>query len=310
MDVSNLDDDTGANTKKRRIEVRKADHTMPRERYPISSTRLRARYEAISFIVSFAVLSLFLRETSMPQGIHISGATGTFPAYCDWKAKMTSSVHTDAALKRALQLKRNIYVGAGDKHWFGWESHGKKHLDVTRRADFVSNFCPGEVQAFLSEHTFEHIPLDDTKKAFQLFFEFLTPGGHVRTAIPSFPFGHKGSAVDEEYGHVNFLTVEQLVALMEELGYVDVQALEWVDFQAGTVQTKYWNVCEGPIRRSVAFATKNQHFLSANCHILNRTQGTKAPDLNSFLSQNTFSRREVRSSSTIVQGHKPRVSSK
>ena len=287
---------------------------MPRAPRSTSLKRFRPHHalNAVLFLVTLAVFPFVFREfCTASRHLHMSlFETDSFLAYCEWKAKVESSVDTDVALKRALQVKRSIYVGAADKRWFGWESYGKKQLDVTSRADFVSQFCPGEIQAFLSEHTFEHIPLDASKKAFKLFFEFLTPGGHVRIAIPSFPTGHKGSAVDKEYGHVNFLSAKQLVALLEHSGFVDVHALEWVDFEAGTVHTKYWNVCEGPVKRSVPFDERNQQFLSANCHTLNRTRGTKAPDLNSLLSSNVFSVHEVRTRSTIVQGQKPRLSSK
>lgn len=228
----------------------------------------------------------------------------TMNDWCVLKASVISDNSAAAALTAALQAKRNVYVGSAGQKWFGWESFSQEELDVTIRAQFFHHFCPGDVQAFLSEHTFEHIYEADTRRAFSYFYEFLAPGGHLRVAMPSYPPGHRSSPVDAKYGHVNFLSADALVQMMESVGFEKVEKLEWVDHSKGVVHTRYWNVCEGPVRRSVQLDDdRSQTYLFENCRAVNRSEGKMPPGLNSLLATNVIPERLVAKSS-IVQGYK------
>ena len=230
----------------------------------------------------------------------------TIQEFCSWKRTTLNDHGISAELKERLDARRKIYVGSSGKTWFGWESLGVSELDITNSSNFNERFCVGDVQAFLSEHTFEHIEPHKMEIAFSLFYKYLRPGGHVRTAIPIYPGGHQANTVDKKYGHVNFVTADGLVALMENLGFVNVRKLEWVDFAAGTVHSTYWDVCEGPIQRSIAFDARNAEFHVRNCKIINRTTAMESPHLNSFLAENVWPVSDAPPTrSVIVQGHKP-----
>ena len=224
--------------------------------------------------------------------------------YCRWKARVIRRDNVNRAVHLALSLKRRVYIGASTKYAAGWETFNKGELDVTKRTDFMSLFCVGEVGAFLSEHTFEHISLEGMEAAFNNFFEFLSDGGYVRTAIPSYRRGHTATEHDNKIGHINFSTADDLVTLMKRIGYSDVQKLEWTDFDSMTVHTTAWDVCEGQVIRSAQYDRRNQEFLRANCKTLNRTYSADGSLLSSALSENSFPASDVRVTSTIVQGFK------
>ena len=224
--------------------------------------------------------------------------------YCRWKARVLGRSDLPVGVLRSLSLKRRIYVGASGKYLAGWESFDRSALDVTKEQDYANLFCRGEIHAFLSEHTFEHISHEGMMTAFQLFFDFLSEDGYVRTAIPAYPPHHNPDENDRKIGHVNFPTADDLVHLMEQIGYRDVQKLEWYDFATKTFHTTSWDVCEGTVIRSVQYDRRNQDFLRNNYHRMNLTYSEDGSTKSSSLSRNVFPANEVAIKSTIVQGFK------
>lgn len=228
----------------------------------------------------------------------------SMPDYCTWKSKVLSQDEPPLGLRLALSQQRRVYIGAGGYKLAGWESFNEDELDVTNEHTFSQLFCPGEVQAFHSEHTFEHISKESTELAFQLFFQYLANGGYVRTAVPPYGPGHTQTPLDGQYGHVNFMTADEFVDLMEHIGYTDVKKLEWTDFETKTVHTTAWDFCEGPVIRSVQYDRRNQEFLRSKCNDLNTTYSEDGSFASSTLAENSFSERDINTHSAIIQGFK------
>jgi hypothetical protein len=120
-----------------------------------------------------------------------------------------------------------IYVGSSSINYPGWVGYTRAQLDVTKRDHFKRLRLAG-ADAFLSEHTFEHIPYEVAEEAFRLFHEFLKPGGHVRTAVPLYPLGKDTvvDAGDRRIGHIAFYNDSTLTALLRRAGFRQVQLLE------------------------------------------------------------------------------------
>jgi len=239
-----------------------------------------------------------------PQSVLEEGLA-TLPEYCDWKARLRRQKGVPIGLRQALFQTRRVYIGASGRRFAGWESFNVDVLNVTNGRDFAKLFCVGEIQAFHSEHTFEHIDKLLMRGTFRSFYEYLAAGGYVRTSIPAYGSGHIAGDLDKQYGHVNFMTADELVKLMEQTGFVHVQKLEWTDFETRSVHTSSWDYCEGPVIRSVQYDRRNQDFLKSNFHRLNITYSVDGKFPSSSLAENTFSLSDIRARSTIVQGFKP-----
>ncbi|WP_371827223.1 hypothetical protein [Deinococcus sp. QL22] len=57
-------------------------------------------------------------------------------------------------------------------------------LDLTNRATFERYFGDRRADAFLCEHVWEHMTLEQGRAAAQRYFDFLNPGGFLRCAVP------------------------------------------------------------------------------------------------------------------------------
>jgi predicted SAM-dependent methyltransferase len=81
-----------------------------------------------------------------------------------------------------------VIIGAGNTSYEGWTSTQENELDVLNRADFERMFAIEKPTAFLAEHVWEHMSLDDGMIAAQNCFDFLADGGYVRVAVPDVNF--------------------------------------------------------------------------------------------------------------------------
>ena len=260
---------------------------------------------AIVYTVRTSALMHYVIPGSKYSGHKLQNVPSSMTDYCNWKNNLRHHNKTlSYGLERALFRPRRVYIGASGKQFAGWESYNVNRLNVTDKHDFAKLFCLGDIEAFHSEHTFEHIDRALMKPAFELFYDYLEVGGYVRTAIPAYAPDHIASDLDKQYGHINFITADELVALMKDTGFKGIKKLEWTDFQTSQVHTTSWDFCEGPVIRSVQHDPRNQDFLRRNCHRLNLTYSEDGKTTCSRLDENTFLMTDIKVRSTIVQGFK------
>ena len=148
-----------------------------------------------------------------------------------------------------------VIIGAGEQRWDGWIPTQQAELDMLNPASFAAYFGTARADAFLCEHVWEHLTLDEGQRAARLVFDYLKPGGVLRVAVPD---GHHPdpaySALVAVHGpgpahdHHVLYTVETFMPVFTQAGF-DVQPLEWWD-AASTFHHVPWRVEDGPIYRS------------------------------------------------------------
>lgn len=88
--------------------------------------------------------------------------------------------------KRYYQFtnSQKIVIGSSNIPQTGWLLTNEDELDITQRDDFVKYWKPNTRLAFLAEHVWEHLTLEESEKALRNCFEFLGCGGRLRIAVP------------------------------------------------------------------------------------------------------------------------------
>jgi len=171
-----------------------------------------------------------------------------------------------------VRWPRQIYIGSSDIQYSGWVSRTYEQLDVSKEEGYKRLGRPGTLDAFLSEHTFEHIPYADGAAAFALMHRWLRTSGLVRTAVPSFSAGMETapSAHDLALRHVAFYNETLLRAVLLRAGFARVETLEAPGIEADCQgMRKLGSTCcktrfgleqflLGPVMRSAAFTRKGR----------------------------------------------------
>lgn len=168
-----------------------------------------------------------------------------------------------------------------------YEVEYPEHLDVTNATHYKEFFCKGSVDVFFTEHTFEHIPEELHQVAFRIMYEYLKPGGLVRTAVPTFPDrkyfpDFNGSDLDREHGHVAFPSERTMTESLRAAGFTDIEAVEQVPYIPGedggrAVITRPYDSCMGRVQRSIRHDPRNAKWLKAHFPELNVTKLSNAP---------------------------------
>ena len=95
-----------------------------------------------------------------------------------------------ATKRRRLRIRcaasRPLWVelGAAGVGEPGWVLTNIDVLDITSERDWRRLFAPGSIDALLAEHVWEHLDLEDGRRAARNCFAFLRPGGYLRAAVP------------------------------------------------------------------------------------------------------------------------------
>jgi predicted SAM-dependent methyltransferase len=165
-------------------------------------------------------------------------------------------------LRRSLRDEpRRIVIGASGIFEDGWVPTDRDELDLLRPESWERIVRPGSVDAFLAEHVWEHLTLEEGKVAAQACYRFLKPGGYVRVAVPDGLFpdpqfreyikvgGEAGGG--DGGGHKVVYTYDQLTDVFESVGFRAI-LLEYHD-EAGRFHERDWNPAEGMVRRSKRF---------------------------------------------------------
>ncbi len=160
-----------------------------------------------------------------------------------------------------------IVIGAGKTVYEGWISTQENELNLLNRGDFEKMFADRKPSAFLAEHVWEHMTLEDGIIAAQNCYDFLAEGGYIRVAVPDANFrnewyqsiikvGGKGDPNHPAFTHKIVYDYKTLCDVFEKVGFA-VDLLEYCD-ENGTFHYKYWNVLDGKIGRSLRFDTRNK----------------------------------------------------
>lgn len=159
-----------------------------------------------------------------------------------------------------------IIIGAGNTAYDGWISTQKDDLDLCNKEDFERLFSEEKPTAFLAEHVWEHMTLDEGIIAAKNCYDFLADGGYIRVAVPDKNFrnewyqnmvkvGGNGDPAHPAFTHKIVYDYKTLSEVFQQAGF-DVELLEWCD-EDGIFHYKHWNEADGKIGRSLRFDTRN-----------------------------------------------------
>lgn len=161
-------------------------------------------------------------------------------------------------LRRQLRTTpRRIVIGASGAFEDGWIPTDAHELNLVDGRTWSRYLEPASVDAFLAEHVWEHLSLEEGRVAAHLCHTYLKPGGYIRVAVPD------GLHPDPEYreyigvdgaggggigGHKVAYTYRLLQDVFERAGFI-TKLLEYHD-EAGQLHLCEWSSDDGMIRRS------------------------------------------------------------
>lgn len=159
-----------------------------------------------------------------------------------------------------------IIIGAGATSYDGWISTQESELNLLDRRDFERMFSTKKPTAFLAEHVWEHMTLEQGIAAAKNCYDFLADGGYIRAAVPDRNFrnewyqnmvkvGGNGDPNHPAFTHKIVYDYKLFREVFESAGFV-VDLLEYCD-DNGDFHYKYWNESDGMIGRSLRFDTRN-----------------------------------------------------
>ena len=153
-----------------------------------------------------------------------------------------------------LEEKR-IVIGAGEyDNNPGWVQTQETELDLLQINDWECRFTKNSLEAILAEHVWEHLTLEEGKRAAQICFDYLKPGGYIRCAVPdgNFPdaeyqrgvqIGGPGPLDHPAASHKIVHTYKSLSHMFENAGF-QVRLLEYCD-EKGKFHFESWDEKEG-----------------------------------------------------------------
>jgi predicted SAM-dependent methyltransferase len=164
----------------------------------------------------------------------------------------------------ALGEKIKLIVGTGHTQYTGWVSTDIHELNILSEQDWQYLLRGKKVTNILSEHVWEHIELEDSRKANRLCFHYLGKNGRMRIAVPDgfFPDeayieyvrpGGSGPGCEDHKLLYNYRLLSQE---LEKAGF-KVELLEYWD-EHGQFHYKDWSPEEGGmVGRSSRFDPSN-----------------------------------------------------
>lgn len=164
-----------------------------------------------------------------------------------------------------LRYARRIAIGVGSAHRRGWLNTDKKELNLLNRNDFSKYWPNNSIHAFLAEHVWEHLTLEEASLANRHCLEFLKPGGYLRIAVPDgynpnqayldyVKPGGNGSGADSHKVLYNYKLLKEE---LEKAGYI-TKLLEYWD-ENGRFHINNWSNKKGFIERSLENDPRNKN---------------------------------------------------
>ena len=135
-------------------------------------------------------------------------------------------------LKIYLKISKenvNLILGAALTKQKGWFSTNEEWFNIVRESHWqrLFNSRKKRVERVLAEHVFEHLTLDEMRKALNLIYKNMVYGGSLRIAVPDGNnpkeeyrkhCGIKGIGADAS-DHKQFITFELLSNEAEKIGF-------------------------------------------------------------------------------------------
>ncbi|MEQ8563051.1 MAG: glycosyltransferase [Cytophagales bacterium] len=175
---------------------------------------------------------------------------------------VNNKTYVDQLRRNQLPLRLNI--GSGRDIYDQWICMDIDDLDITKEEDWVRYFQEGDIDMILAEHVWEHLDLEDTKRANQHCLKYLKPGGKLRLAVPDGNFDSvdyiehvKPGGIGPGAGdHKNLYDYKSMVSTLKSAGF-NVNLLEYWD-DNGQFQRLDWDVHNGGmIKRSYDYDVRN-----------------------------------------------------
>ena len=179
------------------------------------------------------------------RAVQSAGRTVLGPAWLDFQIK-----HHLAA---GHPLR--IVVGSAASGSKGWIDTNLQYLNLLNDAHWQRAFRDRPIDAILAEHVWEHLTLDEGRRAAAQCFKYLLPGGYVRVAVPDGNHPHPeyirwvdvGGIGPGAYDHKVLYTYELLRDVFEGAGF-EAKLLEYYD-EAGQFHAVRWDESAGSIHR-------------------------------------------------------------
>ena len=186
------------------------------------------------------------------------------PYYRQFKAyKERRTFQKRVSTQRGERLK--IVIGSSGIYEDGWIPSEVHFLNLLDEKTWSRYFSENEIDYLLAEHVWEHISLEDGKKAAKVCHKFLKEGGRLRLAVPDGfhqnqeyidyvkPGGH-GAGADDHKVLYNYKTFS---SIFEENGF-KVELLEYFDENNRFIANE-WDKEEGYIHRSIRYDKRNSN---------------------------------------------------
>jgi len=160
-----------------------------------------------------------------------------------------------------------VIIGAGEQRWDTWIPTQKEDLDLLDGNSWERYFGENRAEAFICEHVFEHLKIEEAKAAAKIIYRYLIPGGFIRVAVPDRHFqneeyqktvqvGGPGPKEHPAADHKVVYGYKELFRLFEGAGF-GVRLLEYHD-EEGNFHLSDWEVVDAPIYRSSKLDHRNQ----------------------------------------------------
>ncbi|MCH7728713.1 MAG: SAM-dependent methyltransferase [Planctomycetes bacterium] len=138
-------------------------------------------------------------------------------------------------------------------------------MNLLSESDWKGLFAEDSIDALLAEHVWEHLSVEEGRRAAQFCYHYLQPGGYLRTAVPDGlhpspeylqwvrPNG-SGPGADD---HRVLYTATSFGELFEHVGFNVV----WLEYFDEKKQFHFcdWKPEDGMVRRSRRFDPRNQN---------------------------------------------------
>ena len=169
-----------------------------------------------------------------------------------------------------------IIIGAGRQRWQGWIPTNRKNLDLLKPEEWEQSFRDRPVDAILCENVWQQLTEMEGRRAAELCYKYLKPGGYLRCAVPdgyfqnkSSRFGMLGSQKKSSYPSKKFKMAYNYRLLSDvfiQAGF-EVDLLEYCD-EKGRFHYHQWNTEDGPIYRSLMLDWRNQRGMIENASLI------------------------------------------
>lgn len=157
-----------------------------------------------------------------------------------------------------------IIIGSSGVYQENWTPLDQEQLDLLEEKDWERVFGNRYVDAFLAEHVWEHLSVDDGLYALKKCYDVLKKGGYIRIAVPDGYHNEQnyveavkpGGTGEGSDTHKVLYNVDSLSDLLKKAGFRKIIALEYFD-REGLFHKNSWLPEQGMIHRSIQFDDRN-----------------------------------------------------